>query len=131
MDLKLDQLKGLFSGLKDKSSEYAGIAVNKTKDAARLAKAAVELNSEKDMLKKTFAELGQTYYEEFRGTAEGLYAQLCEEADAIQDRIDTLQREIDALKNGFKPEEAPDFESVVAADETGEADIEVEIVEEE
>ena len=28
MDLKLDRLKGLFSGLKDKGGEYAGIAVS-------------------------------------------------------------------------------------------------------
>ena len=128
MKFNFDQIKGIFSGLKDKGTEYAGLAVDKTRDAARLAKATVELNSEKETLKKTLAELGETYYEEFRGSAEGLYAQLCEEADAVRERIDALQNEIDALKGSFKPEETPDFEDVVAASE--EPDIEVEITEE-
>ena len=128
MKFNFDQIKGVFSGLKDKGTEYAGLAVDKTRDAARLAKATMELNAEKETLKKTFAELGETYYEEFRGSAEGLYAQLCEEADAVRERINALQNEIDTLKGSFKPEETPDFEDVVAASE--EPDIEVEITEE-
>ena len=128
MKFNFDQIKGVFSGLKDKGTEYAGPAVDKTRDAARLAKATMELNAEKETLKKTFAELGETYYEEFRGSAEGLYAQLCEEADAVRERINALQNEIDTLKGSFKPEETPDFEDVVAASE--EPDIEVEITEE-
>ena len=71
---------------------------------------------------------GKAYYEEHRGTADGLFAQLCEEVDAVNARIKDMQDEMDALKGTFKPDEAPDFESVVSADE--ENDIEVEIVEE-
>ena len=52
MKFNFDQIKGVFSGLKDKGTEYAGLAVDKTRDAARLAKATVELNSEKETLKK-------------------------------------------------------------------------------
>ena len=129
MEFHLDQIKELLSGLKEKGVGYAGTAVDRTKDAARIARVSVELGSEKEALKKAFVELGKAYYEEYRGTAEGLFSQLCEEVDAIQTRIDAMQAEIDALKGGFRPERGPDLESVVAAGEAG-ADIEVEITQE-
>ncbi|MBQ3277279.1 MAG: hypothetical protein IJH47_09560 [Oscillospiraceae bacterium] len=128
MKFDFSQLNGLFDNLKEKGTEYAGIAVGKTKDAARIAKLAVDIGTEKEALKRTFVELGKAYYEEHRGTADGLFAQLCEEVDAVNARIKDMQDEMDALKGTFKPDEAPDFESVVSADE--ENDIEVEIVEE-
>ena len=128
MTFNFDKFKGVIDQLKDKGTEYAGLAMDKTKDAARLARLSVDLGSEKEAQKRAFLELGKAYYEENRGTAEGLFAQLCDEVDAVNARIESLQAEIDALKGTFKPDEAPDFEEVVAADE--ETDIEVEITEE-
>jgi len=131
MEFSFDKIKGFFSDLKGKGSEYAGLAADKTKDAARLAKATVELNGEKEALKRSFVELGKAYYEEHRGSAEGLFAQLCEEVDAVSARIEALQAEIGSLKGSFKPSPPADFEEVVAAgEEPSEPDIEVELVEE-
>lgn len=131
MEFSFDKIKGFFSDLKGKGSEYAGLAVDKTKDAARLAKLTVELNSEKEALKKSFVELGKAYYEEHRGAAEGLFAQLCEEVDAANARIGAMEAEIAGLKGSFKSEEPASFEDVVAAgEEPAEPDIEVELVEE-
>jgi len=126
MAFDFDQIKGLFHQLRDKGTEYAGVAVDKTKDAARIARLTVDMGSEKEALKRAFTELGKAYYEEYRGTADGLFAQLCEEVDAVSERIQGMQAEIDTLKGSFKPDETPDFEGVVAADE--EPDIEVEVV---
>ena len=70
---------------------------------------------------------GKAYYEENRGTADGLFAQLCAEIDDVNGRIEALKAEIEKLRG--QGVEAPDFESVVAADE-GEPDIEVEITQE-
>ena len=128
MTFNFDRFKGVIDRVKNKGTEYAGLAVDRTKDAARLARLSVDLGSEKEALKRAFLELGKAYYEENRGTADGLFAQLCEEVDAVKARIEGMQAEIDALKGTFKPDETPDFEAVVAADE--ESDIEVEIVEE-
>ena len=128
MAFGFSQFKRVLDNLKSKGSEYAGFAVDKTKDAARIAKLAVDIGSEKEALKRAYVELGKAYYEENRGTAEGLFAQLCEEVDAVNARIEGMQAEMDQLKGTFKPDEAPDFESVVSADE--ENDIEVELVEE-
>ena len=117
MAFKLDQIKGLFSSIKEKGAEVAGVAADKTKDAARLAKLTMDLNTEKGSLEKAFLELGKAYYEESRDSAEGLAAQLCAEIGAIQGRIDSIQGELGQLKDSFKPAEEPDFDKVVSAEE--------------
>ena len=122
-----DQVKDIFSSLKEKGTEVASTAAGKSKDAARIAKLTVDLGTEKENLKKAYLELGKAYYEENKDSADGLFAQLCEEIAAVAGRIDAMQSELDALKDGFRPAPAPDFEEVVAGEE---ADIIVEVVEE-
>ena len=129
MAFNLDQVKNLFTSLKEKGTEYASVAADKTRDAARIAKLSVDLNTEKDNLKKAYLELGKAYFEENKDKAEGLFAQLCEEISAVNARIDDMQKELEGLKGSFKAAEAPDFEEVVASEEE-EADITVEVVEE-
>ena len=104
MAFGFSQFKQVLDNLKNKGTEYAGLAVDKTKDAARIAKLAVDIGSEKEALKRAYVELGKAYYEENRGTAEGLFAQLCEEVDAVNARIEGMQAEMDQLKGTFKPD---------------------------
>ena len=126
MEFNLDKVKGLLGQLKDKGSEVAGTAAGKAKDAARLAKLTVDINSEKEALKKAYLELGKAYFEGKHDDADGVLAQLVGEAEAVKGRLDALQKEIEELKETFKPEEAASFEDVVSAAE--EKDVEVEIV---
>ena len=118
MAFNLDSIKEAISGLKARGTEYAGNAMDKTKDAARIAKLTLSLGTEKESLKKAYLELGKAYYEEHHGDAEGLYAQLVEEVDAVNKRIEEMQTEIDTLKASLKPAEDANFEEVVAQDET-------------
>lgn len=136
-----DQMKDIFSSVKEKSAEVAvslkergtevaAIAADKTKDAARIAKLTVDLGAEKDNLKKAYLELGKACYEAHKDSAEGLFAQLCEEISVAAARVDAMQAELDGLKGGFRvpaQEPEPDFEAVVAGQE---ADITVEITQE-
>ncbi len=128
MAFNLDNVKNLFNTLKEKGTEVASVAADKTKDAARIARLTVDMGTEKENLKKAYLELGKAFYEEHKDSAEGLFAQLCEEVTAVTERIGTIQRELDGLKDGFKPAAEPDFEEVVASAED-EADITVEITE--
>lgn len=114
--MKIEQIRDLFNFAKDKSVEYAGIAVNKTKDATRVAKLTMELTAEKEAVKKSYVELGKNFYEENRATAQGLFAQLCEEIDAANAHINELQAEVDALRASLRKEGAS-FEDVVAEEE--------------
>ena len=128
MEFNLDKVKGFLGQLKDKAPEVAGTAVDKAKDAAKLAKLTMDMNTEKEALKRAYLELGKAYFEGKHDEAEGLLGQLVGEAEAVKGRLDALQKEIEELKNSFKAEEPASFEDVVAAAE--EEDVEVEIVEE-
>lgn len=132
MNFNFDSLMDTISNLRERGAEYANVAMDKTKDAARLAKLTVSLTGEKDALRKAYIELGKAYYEEHHNDAEGLYAQLVEEVDAVNARIEEMQAEIDALKGSFHVSEDASFENVVAQDEDdGDEDISVEITVEE
>ena len=130
MNFNLDSLMDTITNLRERGAEYANVAMDKTRDAARLAKLTVALTGEKDALKKAYIELGKAYYEEHHNDAEGLYAQLVEEVDAVNARIEEMQAEIDSLKGSFHGSEDASFEDVVAQDE-GDEDISVEITVEE
>ena len=129
MSFNLDQVKGLWNVVREKGIEYAGVAADKTKEAARVAKLTMELTGEKETLKKAYCELGKAYYEEHHAEAEGLFAQLCGEVDAVSARVNAMQAELDELKSGFAARgEAADFETVVSQAE--DPDITVEVIEE-
>ena len=130
MNFNLDSLMDTITNLRERGAEYASVAMDKTRDAARLAKLTVALTGEKDALKKAYIELGKAYYEEHHSDAEGLYAQLVEEVDAVNARIEEMQSEIDSLRGSFHASEDASFEDVVAQDE-GDEDISVEITIEE
>lgn len=131
MNFNLDSLMDTITNLRERGAEYANVAMDKTRDAARLAKLTVAMTSEKDALKKAYIELGKAYYEEHHNDAEGLYAQLVEEVDAVNARIEEMQTEIDSLKGSFHASEDASFEDVVSQDEGGDEDISVEITIEE
>lgn len=107
--MNFDQIKGIFNSVVDavseKGKEYAGTAAEKTKAAGRLARLTMDLAGEKESLKSAYAAIGQTYFENNRQGAEGLLAQLCEEAETVMERIAAMEAEIAQLKAGFSSEE--------------------------
>ena len=131
MNFNFDSLMDTITNLRERGAEYANVAMDKTKDAARLAKLTIALTAEKDALKKAYIELGKAYYEEHHNDAEGLYAQLVEEVDAVNARIEEMQSEIDSLKGSFHASDDAGFEDVVAQDEGDGGDISGEITVEE
>ena len=128
-----DILSSVVGTVSVKGKEFAEVAVDKTRAAGRVAKATLELTTEKETLKKAYAELGQAYYENCREGAEGVFQQLCEEISLVTERIAALEAEVEELKAGLRvaAEEADvevSFEEVVAEAEEENA---VEIVVEE
>ena len=126
MAFDLNQLKGILNVAKEKGTEFAGVAAEKAKLTAKLAKLSAEYSGEKESLKKAYAELGKAYYEKYQGSAEGLFAQLCDEVTAVGKRAAALKEEIDGLKASLR-DEGIAFEEVVAE---AEPDITVEVTEE-
>ena len=71
MNFNLDSLMDTITNLRERGAEYANVAMDKTRDAARLAKLTVALTGEKDALKKAYIELGKAYYEEHHSECRG------------------------------------------------------------
>ena len=127
MAFNLEQVKNLFFSLKEKGTAAATAAADKTKDAARIAKLTVDLNTEKGNLEKAYLELGKAFYEESKDSAEGLIAQLCAEVGSVAEKIKAMQTELEELKGSFKAPEEPDFDAVV---DEAVPDVTVEVTEE-
>lgn len=103
-------VSGLVSNVSQKGRELAGTAADKAKSASRIAKLSMELSNEKDSLKRTFATMGETYYENREDPSSALLAQLCEEADSTKERISAIEAELAQLKSDFSQNKDADVE---------------------
>jgi len=119
MELK-NILSSVLGTVSEKSREYVGVAADKTKAAGRIARLKLEVASEKDALRKAYAEIGQAYCEGSRDAADGILVQLCEEADAVKARLADMEAELEMLKAEIVSSDIDvdvTFEEVVEADE--------------
>ena len=104
----------------EKAKEYAGVASDKAKDLARIAKLTVEINGEKDTVKKAYAEIGKLYYDAHKDEPAELFAQLCDEVTVAMGNISAKEAEIAEIR---AKENQPDdsieveFENIVAETE--------------
>ena len=107
--------------LAGKAGEGAKNLADKAKDMGRIAKLNMEIATEKENMKKAFAEIGRLYYEAHGDAPEGSFAQLCEEVALAEKNVAEKEAEIAALKqNDAEPDISVEFEEVVAADEAAE-----------
>ena len=92
----------------DKTRDVAGKAADTTKTYARVAKLSMEINGERDTIKKAYIEIGKLYYDTHKDDPEGFFAQLFEEVRLAMENIAQKQAEINALKsaNADEPCEA-------------------------
>lgn len=65
---------------------------------ANIAKLNVKINGELEEQKKVFIEIGRQYYDQNRDCAEGKFATLFQELQAIDDRIEVMRTELEAAK---------------------------------
>ncbi len=101
----------------DSTRELAGKAADKAKSAARIAKLSMEINAEKDSIKKAYLEIGKLYYEMNRDNPDGFFAQLCDEITVANAEIAAKEAEIADLKeNGLGGADDADVEVEVTED---------------
>jgi len=102
----------------------------KAKTYGQIAKLSLEINGDREELKRVFAEVGQLYYEQAKDAPEGFFRALFAQAEQIKANISAKEEEISYLKNEVAPAaadidvEIAEFEDVVedtAADGAGEA----------
>ena len=100
----------------------------KAKTYGQIAKLSLEINGDREELKRVFAEIGQLYYEQAKDAPEGFFRALFAQAEQIKANISAKEEEISYLKNEVAPAaadidvEIAEFEEVVsdtAADGAG------------
>ena len=112
----------------DAGKGIANKAADKAKSSARVAKLTVEIASEKENMKKAYAEIGKLYYDTHKDDPEGFFIQLCDEVALAQKNIADKEAEIEALKLA---EESEDAEIEVDIDISADSDDFEKVVEEE
>ena len=114
----------------EKARDFAGNAGEKAKAAARIAKLTIEVNGKRDEREKAYAEIGRVYFEGAdKKNPDGLYVRLFDQVMLANAAIERMETEIRELRAEFGEQaEDADFSDVVDA---AEADVEVEITEEE
>ncbi|MCL2342345.1 MAG: hypothetical protein FWC62_00380, partial [Firmicutes bacterium] len=71
----------------DKTRDVAGKAADTAKTYARIAKLSMEINGERDNVKKAYLEIGKLYYDTHKADPEGSFVQLFEEVGLAQENI--------------------------------------------
>ncbi len=98
-----------FTTLKGYAVEGAKITAQKTKQAATIAKANVEIRAEEDKIKKAYAEMGKLFYKDYIVGEEpdmAEYLPWCEKVTASKETIEDLKLTIEDMKaNGEKEDE--------------------------
>ena len=100
-------LKGTLNSVTKKAKDYVESgslkeAYDKGSTTARcyanIAKLSLQINGELEEQKKVFTEIGRQYYDQNRDCAEGKFAVLFQELQAIDDRIEIMRTELEAAK---------------------------------
>ena len=138
----LDKLTDTLGGLLRKAKEVGAQAVEtvdrngavreayargteRTKAYGRMAKLSMDVNREREELRKIYTEIGKLYYEQTQGSAEGFFAPLFAQAGETAERIRTLEDELHALREEVLPDGAEKdieveigaFDEIVSAEE--------------
>lgn len=122
------------SGVRDICQQGAGVA----KTYGSIAKLSVELNGQREELKRVYAEIGELYFEQAKEAPEGFFAPLFAQAQQLSADIAAKETQISILKAEVAPAsteadidvEIAEFEEIVddtAADGAGEIIIEAPV----
>lgn len=90
-----------FEELKGKALETAQFAVQKTKDAAAIAKAKLSIAGENETIRKAQQELGKLYYRDFILNEEmdsAEYLPWCDKITAARENVEALKAQIEEIK---------------------------------
>ena len=101
--------------IKEKATEVAATAVQKTKKLAQISKANLEILSLEDKIRKAYRELGKLYYRDYAVEEEhdeAEYLPWCTKIDDAKRTIADLRDYIEDLKNSTDDETVDDLETV-------------------
>jgi len=93
-----DKVMSTIGAVADITKDAVSKTADATKSVAKIARLSVEVGSEKDLIRKTYTEIGRLYYESNKGNPEAEFSQLCEEVALSENAIMKKEEEIQRLK---------------------------------
>lgn len=114
-----DKLKSAVEQVTDFTKDAASKTADSAKALTRVTKLKLDINTEKDSIKKAYTELGRLYYETHKDNPEGDFAQLINEINLCAQNINEMEAEIEYLRTQDVKDSNidVDFEEIVTAAE--------------
>ena len=90
----MDMFEKLGETIKQKSK----VAADKAKEVAGIAQLKIQINTQEDLIKKNYQEIGQRYFDLYKDMPEDPFMKECEDIKAAQKEIEKLQEQMELLK---------------------------------
>ena len=74
------------------------VAADKAKEVAGIAQLKIQINTQEDLIKKSYQEIGKRYFELYRDMPEDPFLKECDDIKTAEREIIKLQEQIELLK---------------------------------
>ena len=89
----MDMFEKFGETIKQKSK----VAADKAKEVAGIAQLKIQINTQEDLIKKNYQEIGKRYFDLYRDMPEDPFMKECDDIKAAQKEIEKLQKELQSL----------------------------------
>ena len=88
----------MFEKLGETIKQKSKIAADKAKEVAGIAQLKIQINTQEDLIKKNYQEIGKRYFDLYKDMPEDPFMKECDDIKAAQKEIEKLQEQMDLLK---------------------------------
>ena len=88
----------IFEKFSDTIKQKSKVAADKAKEVAGIAQLKIQINTQEDLIKKNYQEIGKRYFDLYRDMPEDPFMKECDDIKAAQKEIERLQEQIELLK---------------------------------
>ncbi len=88
----------IFEKFSDTIKQKSKVAADKAKEVAGIAQLKIQINTQEDLIKKNYQEIGKRYFDLYRDMPEDPFMKECDDIKAAQKEVERLQEQIELLK---------------------------------
>lgn len=88
----------MFEKLGETIKQKSKVAADKAKEVAGIAQLKIQINTQEDLIKKNYQEIGKRYFDLYKDMPEDPFMKECDDIKAAQKEIEKLQEQMDLLK---------------------------------
>ena len=88
----------IFEKFSETLKQKSKVAADKAKEVAGLAQLKIQINTQEDLIRKNYQEIGKRYFDLYRDMPEDPFIKECDDIKAAKREIERLQEQIELLK---------------------------------